>query len=225
MAALTAGRLARLFGSQSMNTGVSFAPSSPCFTCTAFLTIPSPPTWWPPPSLSHATPQRSGRPASAGSDFASLGQARRFHTAESGSSSYGLVIHLPLLRTPSRDDALTFSYRPESACLKRTLTSLTMHAHRRTQVGLRRLPQAPRDDGAGRAHAGGLSASCCRGFNRRGGGAVHGLSKPAPSLVGSLRTIGSVGCVAGLRCESRIVMLFAVGSGRAARGGQTESAV
>jgi hypothetical protein len=78
--------------------------------------------------------------ARTGSDFASLGQARRFHTAESGSSSYGLVVHLPLLRTPSCDDALTFSYRPESACLTRTPTSLTMHAHRRTsRRGLARL--------------------------------------------------------------------------------------
>ena len=88
-------------------------------------------------------PSAQRAPCHAGSDFATLRQARRFHTAESGSSSYGLVVHLPLLRTPSRDDALTFSYRPESACLTRTLTSLTMHAHRRTQAHLRGLPAPP----------------------------------------------------------------------------------
>lgn len=55
------------------------------------------------------------------------------HLAESRSSSYGPESHLPLLRTPPRGDALSFGYRPESACLKRTLTSLSMHARRRTE--------------------------------------------------------------------------------------------
>ena len=32
------------------------------------------------------------------------------HTAESGSSSYGLLFRLRLLPTPPRDDAVTFSY-------------------------------------------------------------------------------------------------------------------
>ncbi len=49
--------------------------------------------------------------------------------------SYGLVLRLLLLPTPPRGDAVTVNYRPESACLRRTCTSPTMHAHRRTRVG------------------------------------------------------------------------------------------
>ena len=49
---------------------------------------------------------------------------------------YGLLFHLPLLRTPPRDDALLFGYRPESACLARTFTSLSMHARRRTSPAI-----------------------------------------------------------------------------------------
>jgi len=96
-------------------------------------TIPSPPTWQPPTSLSHATPQRAGLPPGlrrsglrhwiAGSSVC---------PAVSSSSAYGLVVRLPLLRTPPRGDALTFGFRPESACLTGTLTPLTMHARRRT---------------------------------------------------------------------------------------------
>ena len=41
--------------------------------------------------------------------------------AESSSLSYGRLLHLPLLPTPPRGDAVTVGYRPESACLKRTL--------------------------------------------------------------------------------------------------------
>ena len=51
----------------------------------------------------------------------------------------GLALHLPLLRTPPCGDALSFGFRPESACLTRTLTSLTMHARGRTMPA-RRLP-------------------------------------------------------------------------------------
>jgi len=55
------------------------------------------------------------------------------HQAESGSSSYGLLIHFPLLPTPPRGDAVTFSYRPESACLERTSTILFRYARWRTR--------------------------------------------------------------------------------------------
>jgi hypothetical protein len=52
--------------------------------------------------------------------------------AESSSSSYGLVSHLQLLPTPPHGDAVTFGYRPENVCLKRTFTSLNKCACGRT---------------------------------------------------------------------------------------------
>src|SRR5262249_20830539 len=68
----------------------------------------------------------------SGLDFAFVPQARRGQQAESRSSSYGLIVRRRLLPTPSHDDAVAFGYRPESACLKRTFTSLLICAHRRT---------------------------------------------------------------------------------------------
>jgi hypothetical protein len=56
--------------------------------------------------------------------------------AETGSLYYGLLVHFPLLSTPAYADAVTFSYRPECAYLKRTRTSRTKHAYRRTRTGL-----------------------------------------------------------------------------------------
>ena len=38
-------------------------------------------------------------------------QARQTHKAETSFSAYGLVIHLQLLPTPPRGDAVTFGYR------------------------------------------------------------------------------------------------------------------
>ena len=38
------------------------------------------------------------------------------YQAESRSSSCGLVVHLQLLSTPPRGDAVTFGYGPESVC-------------------------------------------------------------------------------------------------------------
>ena len=65
----------------------------------------------------HAVPVRSGlRHSLAGSPP---------HPAVSGSSSYGLAVHLPLLPTPPHGDAVTFGYRPESACRGGTPTPLT----------------------------------------------------------------------------------------------------
>ena len=46
--------------------------------------------------------------------------------AESSSSSYGLVVRLLLLPTPSHDDAVTGGYGPESVCPKGTFTPLTI---------------------------------------------------------------------------------------------------
>ena len=68
--------------------------------------------------------------------------------AESSSFSYGLIVHLLLLPTPPRGDAVAVGYRPESACLKRTSTSLTKHAFRRTGAGApRTLERTPEDNG------------------------------------------------------------------------------
>ena len=59
--------------------------------------------------------------------------------AVSSSSSYGLVVHLLLLPTPPHGDAVSFGYKPESVCLKGTLTPLTLFAFSRTT---RHLPVA-----------------------------------------------------------------------------------
>jgi hypothetical protein len=72
---------------------------------------------------------------SPGLGFAIASQARHSRPAESSSLSYGLVVHLLLLPTPPRGDAVAVDYRPESAYLKRTLTSPTRHAFRRTERG------------------------------------------------------------------------------------------
>ncbi len=66
------------------------------------------------------------------SGFAIHEQARQLHAAESSSSSYRLAVLLQLLPTPPHGDAVTFGYRPESIYLKRTFTSLSGCAHRRT---------------------------------------------------------------------------------------------
>ena len=66
--------------------------------------------------------------------FAIHSQARQKHPAESSSSSYGLVVHLQLLPTLPYGNAVTFGYRPESACLEGTRTLPTIHAHRRTSA-------------------------------------------------------------------------------------------
>jgi len=115
-----------------MNT-VLFAVEVSLLHVLGLPSIPSPTTWPPLPSLSHTTPQRSRlsglRHFLAGS---SVGPA------ESGSFPYGLLVHLQLLSTSFHKNAVTVSYRPECACLKRTRTSLTKHARRRTGRRLRR---------------------------------------------------------------------------------------
>ena len=45
------------------------------------------------------------------------------------------MIHLRLLSTPPHGDAVTFGYRPESACLEGTSTLLTEYTFRRTRTG------------------------------------------------------------------------------------------
>ena len=67
-----------------------------------------------------------------GVGFAPPTQARRSTRPNRVRSRYGLVIHLLLLSTPLRSDAVTVDYRPERGCLERTCTSRTQHARRRT---------------------------------------------------------------------------------------------
>ena len=67
-----------------------------------------------------------------GLDFAHFLQSRRSVRPNQVRVRYRLVIHLQLLPTSSLDDAVTFGYRPESTCLRRTFTSLAMYAARRT---------------------------------------------------------------------------------------------
>lgn len=64
-------------------------------------------------------------------------QARQTDRPNRVHKSYGLVILLRLLPTPSHDDAVTFRYRPESAYLNRTHTSLIKQTHKRTLLWLR----------------------------------------------------------------------------------------
>jgi hypothetical protein len=45
---------------------------------------------------------------------------------------YGPMVHLQLLSTPPRGDAVTFGFRPESVSLGRTCTSLIEYTLRRT---------------------------------------------------------------------------------------------
>jgi hypothetical protein len=47
--------------------------------------------------------------------------------------TYGPSVHLRLLSTPSRDDAVTFSYRLESAGLEGTCTPRIVYTLRRTR--------------------------------------------------------------------------------------------
>ncbi len=44
------------------------------------------------------------------------------------------MIHLRLLSTPPRGDAVTFGYRPESTCLEGTCTPLIEYTLRRTRA-------------------------------------------------------------------------------------------
>src|SRR5215813_11993277 len=76
----------------------------------------------------HLLPRSKWYPRKSKPPFCVASTTRVF----SRSSSYGLIVRRRLLPTPSHDDAVTFGYRPESACLERTCTSLMVCAHRRT---------------------------------------------------------------------------------------------
>ena len=67
-----------------------------------------------------------------GPGFTTRRQARQTDRPNRVHISYGLVVRFRLLPTPPHDDAVTFSYRPESAYLKRTYTSRIKQTCRRT---------------------------------------------------------------------------------------------
>ncbi len=93
--------------------------------------IPPPTTLGLPPSLSHPTPQRVGLPTRVGPGFATESQARQL----SGRIAFVILRtdrSPPGLPTPPHGDAVAVGYRPERAYLKRTSTSLTKCALRRT---------------------------------------------------------------------------------------------
>jgi len=102
--------------------------------------IPSPTTLGLPPSLSHPTPQRVGLLTGVSPGFATKSQARQL----SGRIAFVIlrtdrsppaclrVRTGRLLPTPPHGDAVAVGYRPERAYLKRTSTSLTKCAFRRT---------------------------------------------------------------------------------------------
>lgn len=81
-----------------MNTVLSW-DRSPCFTYTPFSTIPPPTT----PCLPVAAFAHYPSALRVTSRLRHSLADSPGHQAESSSSSYGLVIHLPLLSTPSRD--------------------------------------------------------------------------------------------------------------------------
>ena len=111
----TEHRLAACAGLPVSRVGPSkhSAPNHLARSCSRFDTQP----------LSGTGVQRRGCTVGSGLRHRSAGSP--LGPAETGSSSCGLLVHLPLLSTSPRGDAVTFSYRPESACLKRTSTFRT----------------------------------------------------------------------------------------------------
>jgi hypothetical protein len=103
---------------------------SPCFTLPAFLTLPSPTT--PGTPLAAFTHYPSARSVPSRLRLSLAGSP--MPTAESSSLSYGRVVHLRLLPTLPRGNAVIFGYGPESAYPERTLTSLSESAPRRTSA-------------------------------------------------------------------------------------------
>jgi hypothetical protein len=103
-------------------------PNHPSVSTVAFAHNPS--AQWTSPSCSVET--RSKLKAESGFRHRFAGSPSG--QAEAGSLDYGLLIHLLLLPTPPRGDAVTFGYRPECVYLKRTCTSLAKYAYSRTNL-------------------------------------------------------------------------------------------
>ena len=143
----------------------------------------------PPSPLSHATPQLDGSPLRVQTSpvacrLVGVTRPNRFRLLRTGLSP-PVALHLAL------GDAVTFGYRPESVCLKRTFTSLNVCAHGRTSLGFQPqdrdpiLTQAPQ----GRRHGRGAQApmrwwmrarGCLRPFRAPGnwGDAKPGAEAP-----------------------------------------------
>ena len=99
---------------------------SPRFSALAFLTIPSPTTRRAPRRRFLTLPLSSTGLRFRGPGFATRFAGSPSRLAESSSSSYGLVVRLLLLPTPSHDDAVTGGFGPESVYPKGTFTPLTI---------------------------------------------------------------------------------------------------
>ena len=131
MEALTPVRPALRPPTGSMNT-VSLGEQVSLIHASDLLIIPSPTNLGLPSSLSHPTPQRVGLLTPVSPGFATESQARQL----SGRIAFVILrtdhsppaAPHPALRT----DAVAVGYRPERAYLKRTSTSLTKCAFRRT---------------------------------------------------------------------------------------------
>src|SRR5437899_4394958 len=103
-------------------------PNHPSVPAVAFAPTPSAQQ----PSLSCSVETRSKLKKGSGFRHRFAGSPKR--TGRSGFAYYGLLIHLLLLPTPPRGDAVTIGYRPECVYLKRTCTSLAKYAYRRTNL-------------------------------------------------------------------------------------------
>ncbi len=106
----------------------------------------------PPSPLSHATPQLDGSPLRVQTSpvacrLVGVTRPNRFRLLRTGLSP-PVALHLAL------GDAVTFGYRPESVCLKRTFTSLNVCAHGRTSLGFQPQDRDPIQSSApkGRRH-------------------------------------------------------------------------
>ncbi len=106
----------------------------------------------PPSPLSHATPQLDGSPLRVQTSpvacrLVGVTRPNRFRLLRTGLSP-PVALHLAL------GDAVTFGYRPESVCLKRTFTSLNVCAHGRTSLGFQPQDRGPIQSSApkGRRH-------------------------------------------------------------------------
>jgi hypothetical protein len=112
------------------------------------------------------------------------------HQAESSSLSYGPVSRFRLLPTSPHGDAVTFSFRPESVCLKRTCTSLNECACGRTTC--RRDASDPREGPRDSLPLRGEVSSERRGLTPGRSELTSGYWEVTSGRLGSeLRTLGS----------------------------------
>ena len=90
------------------------------------------------------------------------GSAQSHPAGESSFLTYGLVVHFLLLSTSPRGDAVAVGYRPESAYLKRTFTSPTTRAFRRTSPWRKPWDQQSNHNQARQGRNTSLSPHLCR---------------------------------------------------------------